>query len=307
MKNVRVLISESFDSLLANLSTYGKTITIGAKYDEGIVPGSIATYDSKDVCMRENQKINVMHPSAIGIRNFNFNILGGILSTINSKPSNTPQQKGFWIYLNYLNIHGFRRIFELSDYYKTAIFGYTSFAKKNPIPYHMSEQLAIKYPVMDISDRIRLYGNVLKEMLTNSKSKILQDGKEILKSSLDKIEKTHVKSNKRVMLRYTENLKEEYFYNPKMEMSHMLINYNEISKSFTLSYAYNIRNKARIELSFLHSFFKSYKKTAHLYEISKSPIKYVNEVLENVSFEMKDVQALFDYITVNKISKPQDK
>jgi hypothetical protein len=170
-KDVSIMMSNSYDAIFSKLSTCTKSITIGAEFDEGIVPGSIQTYLESDVSKIENQKYITLYPDIIAIKNFNLNILGGILATINSRPSITPQQKLFWIYVNYLTIHGYRKILSLSDYYKHVICGYFEFAKENPIP------RISKYPLLNITKRVRTHDYAINDILTNKKSKWIAKGK----------------------------------------------------------------------------------------------------------------------------------
>lgn len=303
-KDLRIIMSNNYDLLYAQLSTSRETVSIEATFDDKVVPGNLMTYTNreKNVCLINNVRSNLMAPKLIGIKYFNLNILGAIMSIVNKKLNNSAIQKDFWIGISYLSIYGFKRIWELSEKVQIIIYSYLLYSKDNPIPRTFKNKI-----VIDITSRVEEHISILYNLLIEKgneyRDEYYDKGVEKLKETIDINHQTFIKANKKVLLRKANNLNSELFYNPAGFPSIILINYNDEKKKLNLLYLFDIESKESIRLTFLYEFFKSYEKTKELNDNKFHPTEFVNLVMEKIDIELEDANAFYDFVNDHQLLK----
>lgn len=301
-KRVKILMSMSYEALFAKMSTEIKTISVNAIFDDRVIPGVLRTFTNKDqnVCLVENL-YSGLKPTIIGIRTFDLNILGCIMAILDEKSTDTTLKKDFWIGISYITTFGYNRIWELDEKCQIMIYASLICLKEISLSKSLieSEDVLIEHNILDITDQIYEYIDILNSILSNDKDPYYLRGIQELKTKKFYNSMCQIKYNRKVILRKTCKLDSEEFYNTNNDPSTIVINYCEKTQKVDLSYLYNIESKQDIKITFLYEFFKVYPKIADIYNDRLTIHDLVRRVLKEFKFNFEDAEALFDFISNN--------
>lgn len=229
---MRILIGNDRHKLLEALAKFSKSATIKTEFGESSVAGSVCNlshYSKNDgipPCLAEN---TIEQIDVIGIKRFDLDTLGGILSLQGKKACN----ESFWKLAAHAEINGTHSIPDLEDVSEKdirRIYAYYAYASHHKII--APEDGSVK----DVTSLIEEHANTLDLIMRGDKS-LMYDGKKFKKDEDILNKSSFIQENNGVITRVSSRFTNHLYRTPEGKVAKAVVAYNTSHGKITISFA----------------------------------------------------------------------